>query len=192
MSFDPNGNRLIVADTNLRDVLAFSAVDGRGSVVSAANRSATPANSVLTALVVDPANNRAIAVDSPLDALVAIDLATGARTTLSIGNSTGATLLNSTTDLALDSANNRVFAMLMSARTIVAVNLTTGERSVISSPTKGTGPSFVSPVSIELDTTIGTHLYVGDGGGANPTIYEVEVDSGNRAVFSQSTVETCR
>jgi hypothetical protein len=186
LAFDPTGGRILISDIATRDVIGFRESDGAGSVVSAANRSATPALSGLSAMVVDAANNRVIAVDSQPDSLVAIDLATGARTTLSTGDRTGDTRLFTALGLALDAVNNRVFATVRDTRAIVAVNLATGARSVVSNAAVGTGPAFEFPASIAFDTTTGTDLYVGDSGGLNPTVYRVDIATGNRIVFSQS------
>ena len=190
LDYDPAGDRLVAIDEETQAVISCRASDGFSTRISGAERAA-PGPSGLEGLTVDPAHNRALVIDSTADALVAVDLTTGARTTLSSGSGMGPTRLLSGFGIALDAARNRVFVTVRDTFSVIAVDLATGARSVISGPGVGGGVGFVRPLGIALDVTTGRELYIGDSGHLDNTtgeavIYQVDIASGSREVFSTS------
>ena len=182
--YDPTGNRIIVTDTEVHRLMAYSATTGLGELIADFSLSST--TTALAELVVDPANNRALVLDWGQDALIAVNLADGdIRSTLSQGTGTGPTRLTLGFGLAHDPAGNRAFATVRGSNAIIAINLANGVRTIVSSPTVGTGTAFGNPLGIVYDA-VASRLLVADAPGSGAAIYSVDIATGNRVVLSQS------
>ena len=159
MVLDSANNRLLVADSILRAVLAVDLNSGLPTVISdidtpdAANGISQP-----DGLVLDKANNRVLLVNTSFDALLAVDLATGARTIISDSTTPdGVNPFAVPTKLVLDSANNRVLVLDIGLKAVLAVDLAPGinrgARTIISDSTTPDGVNvFVAPEYIVLDS----------------------------------------
>ena len=147
--------------------------------------------------VLDEAGNRLIITDAYLGALIAVDLTSGNRSVVSgctvadlcpadeQGIGDGVTMLHPQA-LDMNSSATRIVVVDDELNALFVVDAITGNRAIASGCSlrdicvideRGLGPSFESPVAVELDDEADL-AYVADGG--LDAVIEVDLNSGNR------------
>jgi DNA-binding beta-propeller fold protein YncE len=199
------GNKALVVDSDygrLSAVEVSGGARGSWSVISGYNGSVQvgsgPALSYPVGVAVDADNNQALVADYDGQNVIAVDLANGTRTVLSgmdpatgmevgVGPSLGAPQgIETATDRAL------VVGANSAAKNLIEVDLsqgaTHGARTVLSGDDPdtglmiGSGPEFVFPNDIALDTGNNVGLVLDSG---LNSVVAVELGSGERAILSQ-------
>jgi len=113
----------------------------------------------------------AFVIDSPVGVLYAVDTATGARARFSNGP------FDSAVDVILDAGRGRL--VVVDATGLVTVDRATGATAALG----GSGPAFLRPRAIALDTLAGRYLVVDSLAAA---LYIVDPATGARVVLSGS------
>lgn len=153
------GFNLLIVDEGLDAVVQVNPVSGDRSVISDNNMgsSGVPFSGPVGIALQNA--SEAFIVDRNLDAVLSVDLSTGNRQLLSgcpivtdpcsvspvgsglgFGDPVGIAILNPTSLLVVDIGNGR--------NALIQVNIATGNRTIISSPTVGSGPPFLTPLSV--------------------------------------------
>jgi len=180
-----NRNRALVADLDLKAIIAVDLASGSRTILSDAT---TPNTNIPFSfpysITLDNTHGRALVVDFGLNAIIAVDLGTGARTIVS--DATTPNAINSFVNpksLVLDNANNRMLVTDYDLSAVIAVNFTTGARTIVSNPTTPNANNIViNPVDISLDTAHNIGLIVSNDPIA---IFAVDLTTGERVVVSK-------
>ncbi len=198
---DTANNRLLVADSNLRAVVAVDLESGDRTILSDNNIGEGPFFSFNNglALALDAVNNRVLVAAS--NAVLAVDLDSGDRTFVSEGDGseetdigTGPEIL-APIDLALDATNNRLLVLGHvdgddeAPGYLISVDLSSGDRTLISTPDIGNGNPVEFPMAVTLDADNNRALILDSASGLDinqrpPSIVAVDLDSGDRSVIS--------
>jgi len=139
-------------------------------------------------VALDATNKRALIVDRSLRALVAVDLVTGNRTIVSDVSTGSGPGFFDPSSITLDAANNR--ALIIDQidyrgiqRALVAVDLATGNRTIVSDASTSSGPVFVNPIRVTLDTANKRALVI-DGTFGSNALLAVDLATGDRTIVS--------
>ena len=191
LALDSANNRLLATDWELGGIVAFRTTDGVAQMFSDASHGTGTNLSFPSGLVIDAPRNRVLTYDGGIQKVLAIDLTTGNRSELSSANSDPAYVAYG--QMTYHPANNHAYVTNGFPAGIVDIDLTADTRSILSSNSRGTGPAFVQPSGIVLDTSAaggGTRLLVSDVGaipGSDQSrLIAVDLATGNRTVLSSS------
>ncbi|MEZ5507028.1 MAG: hypothetical protein R3F38_14110 [Gammaproteobacteria bacterium] len=209
--FDPVGQQILMIDDRLLALFAMDAGSGERRLISSEERGSGPRLPNPSSIALDiggscvavlaGATRCALLINDNVKTVLAIDLDTGNRAVLSgpergIGPEFGlvqriTTDANTDCSAVLPAAINCALITDRSSRALFAVDLDTGDRAVVSSATRGTGPNFVNPTTITLDTdnvcanvmagAVNCVLVVNFSG---DSVFAVDMATGNRAVLS--------
>ena len=150
-----------------------------------------------TAAVLDTLGNQAYVIDRQQMNLSQVDLDSGARSILAgeMPNSDGLAVgtgpeLSDARGLAVDLVTNRAYVSDVSEDTVFSIDLATGDRTVLSgfasSGLVGTGPSFMFPATLALDST-NNRLLVLDEGSQVLALISINIATGNRTVIANAS-----
>lgn len=182
IAIDPPRNRAIVADSDVRALMAVDLATGQRSTLSGQDRGTGPQLGLFARVAINPAINIAYVWRS--SQLLAIDLDSGDRTVLSDGTTgTGPLPQVAFGDIAIDISANRL--ILNSLDQLIAIDLATGNRSVVSGNGVGSGPMYGTPSGIAVLNT-GQALVIDSSAG----LFLVNLGNGSRTLVSSSTIGT--
>lgn len=126
---DSERNRILVADSLLKAIVAVDLTTGYGSILTENLSANDRPYSNASRIVLDATHNRLLLVDRKLNRLDAVDLDTGARSAVStFGSNAGELCTSGPGRLALDAAHNR--GLMLCGKDIVAIDLTSGEKTL--------------------------------------------------------------
>ncbi|MGL6161659.1 hypothetical protein [Microbulbifer sp.] len=198
VALDALNNRVLVADTGTDSLFSVDLTTGNREVLSGTDADngsvligAGPTLEFPSAAALDVDNNRLLLMDERLDAVIGVDLATGDRVILSgEGNGSGVEF-GFPTSLTFDSVNNRVLVTDPHFdAALFSVDLESGQRSVLSGEDSsqggalvGAGPGFGSPQAVAVDIA-NNRAFVADSAGTAGRIFAVDLETGNREIFS--------
>lgn len=169
-----NGNRRVISD----------ATTGTGAALVAPER-----------IAIDNAKNRALLVDrNGSGVLLSVDLSNGNRSLIAEPNASGTgPRFRAPRAITLDAANKR--ALVVESNTVsqalLEVDIIDGDRRIISDASIGSGPAFMSPHSIALDTANNRALVLDSDfilEKNNHALLAVDLDSGDRSVISDESI----
>lgn len=178
IALDSAGNRLVVSDASLKQVVAIDLGSGARRRLSGGGQGAGRAFVEPWGLALDLAGNRVVVVDRSSEVVFFVDLSTGDRTTLSDSTSPGP-VLDDPVGVALDPTRNRALVVDSGNDAVVAVDLTSGARTIVSDATVGMGPPMAAPRAIRVDGA-NNRAYVADSSAS--ALYVINLANGDRTV----------
>lgn len=187
IAVDSARNRLLVADVAEQRIVAIRLSDGFAELFSGAQRGTGPL-AYSGNLVMDAPRNRLLVRE--YTRTIAIDLDTGDR-----ADATSPQDNVYSTRMDYDPANDTAYCT--DFQSVFATELINNTRRTVSSNTLGTGPAFVDPEHVLLDTSAaggGLRLLVDDAAEQPYTdlrrILAVDIATGNRTVLYSSAPTT--
>ena len=184
ISLSDDDKILYLTDSNL-GLLKIDLESQQSSVVSSSSVGGGAGLFTPTQLVINSAQTTAYMIGANGLAIYIVDLSTGVRSTIQTGSGPS---FGDLTDLVLSADEATLYVIDRSALMVLEVDIATGIRSILSAPGTGTGTSFVTPHSINIDIS-NNRLFIGDTGFAG--IFSVSLASGtkgNRSILASSSV----
>lgn len=187
LAFDPNNNRVLVADGSkgvLSVDLSVSDFTKNRTLLSGTGAGTGPSLTGSTSIAIDSNENRAYVGTTQTNAkLFAVDMTAGNRTLVSDSTKGTGSTLRSVKAIVVDKDNDRLLAVNdeSAGDFIFSVDIETGNRTILSGAGTGTGIDFSVPSSMVLDTA-NNRLLVTDQ--LVHAVIAVDLTTGDRTEFS--------
>ncbi|MDH3599794.1 MAG: NHL repeat-containing protein, partial [Candidatus Tectomicrobia bacterium] len=181
------GGDIVVA--GFESILRVHPATGDRTIVSDGNRGGGPPLDAPVAMTVTPSGALAVADGNRL---LRVDPGSGNRTVFASAQPIGAGPPIPGRALAVESQGTIVVAGAVAGRrAIIRVTPETGSRSLVSDTTRGSGPAFVGPAAIAIETD-GSLVLVDVNRRDSGTVMRVDAATGDRTVISGCTQGSSR
>jgi sugar lactone lactonase YvrE len=181
LSINANTNTAWVIDRELAAIFEIDLSTGDRSILAVETKMG--ATQYKLPVAIDQYENELYISDIYLDKIQQTNSFSGGTTIALDRQLSSGTKLEKPISIDIDSSGQNIYGIDATLKSLYQIDLASGESNIISSDTRGSGISFISPISIQVDDN--QNAYIADS--AHNAILHIDLRNGNRTIVSNLT-----